>query len=516
MAVGHRSKANSSDKDNREAVFYVRVSSKEQEEGFSIPAQIEAAKSYASANGLRIVGEFVDIESAKRSGRRQFQEMCRFLKKSKSCRIAIVEKTDRLYRNLKDWVALDELMQERDIAIHLYKEATVLSRDSRSHEKFIHGIKVLMAKNFIDNLSEEVRKGMTEKARQGHYPGMAPVGYVNNPVTKRLDIDPLRAPLVRRLFELYATGEYSVIDLRKTAVEIGLTSNTKKPQPLAKSGINRLLKNPLYHGEFVWKGQRFEGRHTPIIGKALYDRVQAIMDGRDGGVYQAREFAFTGMLTCGHCGCALTAQIQKGKYIYYHCTGNRGKCPEKYLREERIDEQLGEIVRAIKLDDRVFETLKIALKESHADEQAFLKQSLASLHGQETKLVNRLQKLYLDKLDEVISGETYQLLKKQTEDELEQVRKKIDANKQADTRYLEYGIRLLELAQTAYESYSRRSPAEKRKLLNFVCSNCTLKDGKLTPTYRQPFALLASTVSMLKKREAPDLSDQELLEIRGG
>jgi DNA invertase Pin-like site-specific DNA recombinase len=87
----------------------------------------------------------------------------------------LVEKTDRLYRNLKDWVTVDEL----DVEMHFPKEGVVLSRESRSSKKFMHGIKVLMAKNYIDNLSEETRKGMTEKAAQGFWPSNAPLGYRN-------------------------------------------------------------------------------------------------------------------------------------------------------------------------------------------------------------------------------------------------------------------------------------------------------------------------------------------------
>ncbi|HZP16750.1 MAG TPA: recombinase family protein, partial [Terriglobales bacterium] len=119
--------------------------------------------------------EFVDVETAKQAGRTGFGEMLAFLRKDKSCRILLVEKTDRLYRNLKDWVTLDEL----DLEIHLVKENIVISQDSRSSEKFMHGIKVLMAKNYIDNLSEETKKGMLEKARQGIWPSYAPLGYMN-------------------------------------------------------------------------------------------------------------------------------------------------------------------------------------------------------------------------------------------------------------------------------------------------------------------------------------------------
>lgn len=121
-----------------DAVLYARVSSKEQEkEGFSIPAQTKLLRSYATTRGISVVREFVDVETAKHSGRTGFGEMLAFLRRSTSCRVILVEKTDRLYRNLRDWVTLDDL----DLEIHFVKEGVVLSHDSRSSEKFIHGIK---------------------------------------------------------------------------------------------------------------------------------------------------------------------------------------------------------------------------------------------------------------------------------------------------------------------------------------------------------------------------------------
>jgi len=147
----------------KQVVIYARVSSKEQEkEGFSIPAQLKLLKEYAAANGFMVAQEYVDVETAKQSGRTAFGELVAYLKGHPAVRVMLVEKTDRLYRNLKDWVTVDEL----DVEIHFPKEGVVLSRESRSSEKFMHGIKVLMAKNYIDNLSEEVRKGLHQKARE--------------------------------------------------------------------------------------------------------------------------------------------------------------------------------------------------------------------------------------------------------------------------------------------------------------------------------------------------------------
>src|SRR5580704_12180500 len=131
----------------KQAVVYARVSSKEQEkEGFSIPAQLKLLKEYAAVQGFAVAQEYVDVETAKQTGRIAFGEMVGYLKEHPSIRVMLVEKTDRLYRNLKDWVTVDEL----DVEIHFPKEGVVLSRESRSSEKFMHGIKVLMSKNYID------------------------------------------------------------------------------------------------------------------------------------------------------------------------------------------------------------------------------------------------------------------------------------------------------------------------------------------------------------------------------
>ena len=162
---------------SRTAVLYARVSSREQrEEGYSIEAQIKLLRAVASNEGIEIVREFVEVESAKTAGRKQFAEMVTFFKRNRSCRILLVEKTDRLYRNQRDALTLEEL----DISVYFVKEGEWLSKDSKSQVKFIQDIRLAMARNYSENLREEVKKGMSEKASQGTYPGRPPFGYRNN------------------------------------------------------------------------------------------------------------------------------------------------------------------------------------------------------------------------------------------------------------------------------------------------------------------------------------------------
>jgi site-specific DNA recombinase len=158
----------------------------------------------------------------------------------------------------RDWVTVDDL----DLEVHFVKENAVVSKGSRSSDKFMHGIKVLMAKNYVDNLSEEVKKGVREKAEQGHFPGVAHVGYVNNRLTRRIDVDPIRGALVTRVFELYATGGYSLKTITADAYAMGLR-HSRGDRQMRKSEIHRMLRNPIYTGDFRRLGKRYKGSHEP-------------------------------------------------------------------------------------------------------------------------------------------------------------------------------------------------------------------------------------------------------------
>ena len=185
----------------KSAVIYARVSSKDQErEGYSIPAQLKFLRDYAEKNDLKIDREFVDVETAKMAGRKHFSEMVQYLEGNPGCRVVIAEKTDRLYRNLRDCLTLEDM----DAEIHLPKEGQIICKASKSQSKLIHGIHVVLARNYIENLKEEVKKGMREKAEQGIYPSRPPLGYRNNKLERTIEVDAAKAPVARRMFGMRA------------------------------------------------------------------------------------------------------------------------------------------------------------------------------------------------------------------------------------------------------------------------------------------------------------------------
>jgi DNA invertase Pin-like site-specific DNA recombinase len=469
-----------------QAVLYARVSSKDQErEGFSIPAQQKALRQYAHAQRLIIAREFIDVETAKQAGRGGFGEMLAFVKAELSCRTILVEKTDRLYRNIRDWITVDDL----DLEVHFVKEGTVVSKASRSSEKFIHGIKVLMAKNYVDNLGEEVKKGMREKAEQGYWPSVAPVGYVNNLASRRIEPDPVRAPLVAEVFRLYATGGYSLKGLLAAGHAIGLT-HPRAGRPLFKSELHRILHNPIYYGDFDWDGTRYKGAHQPLITRATFDEVQAVFSRRPRARYPKQLHAFMGLLTCARCGCMMTAERKKGKYVYYRCTGARGACGNTYIRQEVLAGLLGDVVKRIELPIEVADQIADSLRNTQTEAEQKRRHALAAFVQRQRAVEAKLDRGYEDYVEGKLSDAFWARKSEEWETELGTIEAAMAQLSGPAPQYAVTGAKILELAKQAEFLYKSQNPTEQRRLLETVLSNCTFDRGSLCPTYSKPFDLL--------------------------
>lgn len=483
--------------DPQRAVLYMRVSTKEQEaEGFSIPAQRRLLEDYARKQGLEVVEVFEDVETAKRSGRRAFQAMLDYLVVNPQVRHILVEKTDRLYRNFEDHVKLTHL----GLNIHLVKEGELLNQESKSHQKLVHGFKLLMAKNYSDNLSEEVSKGMLEKARGGDFPVKAPVGYINDRNERRIVLDTVRAPMVRQAFELYATGTYSLADIRKRLILNGFTLSSGNKPP--KSSIELMLKNPFYYGEFRWRGELFRGNHTPIISRDLFQKVQAQLSKGKPGAYQERKFAFMKFLTCAHCGCTITAEIKKEKYVYYRCSYSKGKCQQKYIPETKLIAQFGKILENIRLDERFAEWVQAALEESERDAREYHEREINRLQQEVGKIDARLEQIYIDKLDGQVTEDFWKKKSSDWQAEKRSLEAKLRAHQRSTSDGAEQLRDILELSKSAHLLFLKQSANDQRDLLQHVTSNLFLRDGLVEPEYRKPFDLLAFAAKEFKGETA--------------
>ena len=473
----------------RKAVLYARVSSKEQELGYSIAAQQELLRRYGSEQNLSIE-EFSDVETAKTTGRPGFNAMLSYLRKHRDCRVVLVEKTDRLYRNFRDVVTLDEA----DLEIHFVKQNSILTKESRSSEKFMHGLNVLMAKNYIDNLSEEVKKGVRTKAAQGLWPSYAPMGYLNTvrPDGKRIVVpDPVLRPIVTQLFEWFAQGEYSLKALAKKAYQEGFRFR-KSEGKVPVTTLHKILRKRIYTGDFDYGGRTYEGSHEPLVKREVWDRVQEILDGRRAKKHRkvTHDFVYSGMVRCGHCGCSMVGEVKKGRYVYYHCTGYRGKCPEKYTREEILEQQFAAVLRGLVVPPAVLTWLQSELVESDQTEQAARAQVMRRQQMELERLQARADVLYDDRLDGRIDTATFDRKAGAIREQQEHVRQKIRTAEAVKLPPAGEAVDLMRLTSRAADLFVEQVGAEQRKLLHIVLKEACWKGGELRMSLREPFEQL--------------------------
>src|SRR5438270_2815387 len=485
------------------AIAYSRVSSREQErEGYSIPAQRKLLAEYAKTRGLHIEHEFIDIESAKNPGRKEFTKMLHLLESQSNCRIVLVEKTDRLYRNRTDALAFEELIEQRGVEVHLVKEGRIIGKESRSQDKFMHDIHVAVAKHYVENLKEEVKKGMREKAEQGLYPGRAPFGYRNNPVARAIEIDLKRAPILRRIFELYATGSYSLTTLRKSIFEeSGIKIN--------RAYLDAMLKSTFYIGRFVWRGIEYKGKHAPLISPELFERVQRVFVGRNKPKYRKHNFAFAGLLRCAHDGCTVTTELQKNRYIYYRCSQGRGKCSLPYMREQDVSDHLGELLKGIHVPAPVAQAIVSSLNAEVGQTEVRRKEQAAAMQQRLAMVRTRMDQMYEDKLEGKISEEFWQRKQSDYREQERLLEAQLSSTQNAISQDNILTVeRVFELANKAHSLYPTRNSAERGQLLKSVLLNCVTDGASLTPTYRKPFDLI------FQRAKTDDWSGREDLNLR--
>ena len=384
-------------------ILYARKSTESEErQVLSIEAQISELNEFAAKEKLEIVASLCEAKTAKEPGRTKFAEMLSFLQAGKADGI-ISWHPDRLARNSVDGGQVVYLL---DTGIIKDLKFPTFWFDNTPQGKFMLNIAFGQSKYYIDNLSENIRRGHRAKLRRGVFPGFAPLGYLNNHHTRDIDIDPEKSPIVRKGFELYATRKYTLKQIAKALKDLGLRSY--KGNVLAVSCVQRLLQNHFYYGIFKFKGETYQGTHEPLISKKLFDKCQEVMKSR--GHIKTRKaektFPFRGLFTCGECGCAITAETQKG-HNYYRCTKKKNTCSQKYVREEMLTEQVKSFLQKVSLSSQ--DTEKV-LRELDKDEQKAKLDNhtiLQNLKSEISEVGVKLDKLLSAYLDEIVSAEEY-------------------------------------------------------------------------------------------------------------
>jgi len=454
--------------------LYIRKSTDEDDrQVLSLDAQETELRELAEKENLTIVDTFRESQTAKEPGRPIFNSMLDRIEKGEASGI-LAWHPDRLARNSVDGGKIIFLIDSEKIK---FLKFPTFWFEATPQGKFMLNIAFGQSKYFVDNLSENTKRGLRQKLRRGEMPGYAPLGYLNDLRTHTMIKDPERFRLVKKIFELYSTGNYSLKDLRDKIFDIGLLTRNEKM--LSVSMVQSILKNPFYYGMFRYNGELWQGKHEPMIAKKLFDKCQKVLSDRSRPQKRKiKEFAFRGLLFCGECGCAITSETQKG-HNYYRCTKKRGKCSQGYIREEVLADQINKQIQKVSLPPSWADKMIAELekdKEQEAKDGAVFAQNLKS---QIKGLGDKLDTLLDAHLDGTITKAEYTAKKQKILNQKIEIFEKLKDFEQNGNHWLEPAKKFILDSKQAEIIALQKNLFEKKDFLKKIGSNRILREREL-------------------------------------
>ena len=401
-------------KPKSQCVLYARKSTEEDDQQImSIEAQLFELREFAERERIEIIREFTEAKSAKKPGRDGFAKMLTMIETSKKSLGILAWHPDRLARNSVDGGKIIYLVDTGAISSLRFPQFWF---EPTPQGKFMLQVAFGQSKYFSDNLVENVKRGIRQKLRRGEWLTLAPFGYVNNPKTRQIEPHPAKSKIVVRAFEEFAKGTHTLKSMSEFLAELGV--ETKNRTPLAKCSIHHLLTNRACLGFVAHHGEYREGTFPPILSLATFEAVQEVLKrkAKPRKSKQRHNFPFTGLLTCGECGSAITAQWAKGHgglYRYYRCTKKKGNCAQRYLREDLLVSQLKARLQSVALCDEWTKKMLAKVGEWEKENVHSSQTFVQNLETKRTATQEKLDKLVSAYIDGDIPKENY--LKKKEE-----------------------------------------------------------------------------------------------------
>ena len=400
--------------------LYARKSTDvEDKQVLSIEAQLTELRTFAKQENLTVIEELVEKQSAKIPGRPIFDAMVERIERGEANGI-LAWHPDRLARNSVDGGRIIYLLDTGKLVALKFPQFWF---ESTPQGKFMLNIAFGQSKYYIDSLSENVKRGMRQKVRNGIYPGLAPVGYLNDLRTKNVVIDRNKVEIVRKAFELYAQNNSRLEDVSNFLAQAGMT--TRNGKAMKRDRVSYILSNPFYVGFFRFRKELYEGKHEPAVSKKIFDQVQEILRQRGRPHHKTKNEpqAFCGLLKCGTCGMGITAEVKVKKqqngnvhnYVYYRCTRKSKliRCREPFIREETLNLKISCLLEKFSLKpdwaEQLMQMLSKEKLQAAQSSAAFVQETRNSVSTIQTKL----QRLLDSYLEQDIEREIY--LKKKSE-----------------------------------------------------------------------------------------------------
>lgn len=501
--------------------IYARKSSEaEDRQVASIDAQIEELTKLARGLNLEVIEVLSEAQSAKAPGRPIFEAMLQRISAGEA-RGIVCWKIDRLARNPVDSGKISWMLQQSSIQHIQTYERGYLPGDN----VLMMSVEFGMANQFVRDLSVNVKRGLRKKVNDGWLPGIAPAGYLNTPDREKgykvIVEDPERFSLVRRMWDLMLTGNFTPPRIHKMAIqEWGYKTVQRRIEggkPMSRSAIYKIFTNPFYYGRFEFpagSGNWVEGKHKPMITIEEYQRVQIILGRRGKPAPKQHMFAFTGLMRCNSCQSSITAEekIKRQKngnvhhYVYYHCTKKKNPdCTEKSIEVKELHRQIDGVLEGLTISDE-FKDWAIANLHEIRKNEATTQQTAFQNKQKELEIITeQLSSLLLkftstqNSSGQVISDAEYQGLKTTLLRRKELLESEIQSQGRQIEQWLELSERTFNFARYARVWFLQGDMNVRRAILACLGSNLLFKEGKLMIQLRPTLQSIFENVGQREK-----------------
>jgi DNA invertase Pin-like site-specific DNA recombinase len=481
--------------------LYCRKSSEaEDRQVLSIESQRDEMNRLASSwPDVTIVETLEESMSARTPGRPIFNSMLKRIEKGEAEGI-ISWHPDRLARNSMDGGRVIYLLDQARLKDLRF---ATFSFENSSQGKFMLSIIFGYSKYYVDNLSENIRRGIRTKLQHGWLPGTPPAGYLNEPVLRTIVPDPDRFSLLRRMWELMLSGTYLPREIRNIATsQWGLRTRRRKRtggKPLSLSAVYDMFSNPFYAGIITRHGATYPGKHQPMVTLDEFEKVQELL-GRPGRPRpKQRTFAFTGLMRCGNCGCSITAEEHTKRsglrFVYYRCTRRRGPCAEPPISLPDLERQILLFLDSITIDDEMHRWIIGRLDRYAKEDGQRNDASRDSLQAALQAVSRQAENLTKLRVRDLISDEEFAGERESLQNEKVRLVQRLNSD-EGLADWVEPARMLVLFSNRAVAWFSEGNLEVKRLVFSVASLNPTLSVRQLNVDARKPFERRANSASI--------------------
>lgn len=470
------------------AILVARVSTEDQLD--ALPAQKYRLIDYANKQGYDY--ELIEMQESAYSGDRdKLRSILCKVKTYTELVVLVFDKVDRYSRDVSSGIVkeFDDMRKAGKIELHFPSDNLFLDKNSPATANMHLNFTLSLSQYYSDSISDNVKRRLEQKWRDGEWAGQAPYGYRNITLEngkKWIEPDPADSKLVIAIYDWYCTGVESIRTIKtKLEKEHGVVKAT--------SQIARILTSAFYYGQMEVKGKRYPHNYTKLVTEQRYYQAKQVRDGftltrhRWGGL----PYTYRSLIDCSECGCKITFEMKKQKYLYGHCTQFKGRHKAPYIPEKELTLQLSGAFKTISITKKDYEEASNKLVQQQEFINKGRKLEVSKLNAENIKYKRRMERIYDDLLSEKINEDLYEKKRTEFSKKSQNLERSIKAFELSDNNRLSTITHLLKLARDAPELFKNGTMEEKRELIKLTLSNLELKGRLLRWELKKPFELMA-------------------------